>query len=305
MAEPQRGQKYQIDRPGRLLIGISLGVIGMIGMIVAAQLLVSGGLVRSPWARFESPTPPSNSADASTLEQLQFALAAEVQARRELEDRMARLSEVFSLLRDTLDEAMASRLADGETMADGSVSGENDGVMRPDDDANVKGSGFDDEALVSLGIHSDEVERLRDLWESHELARVTITDTALREGWFFQQPHRAELARLEGELRENLSDEDYDNYLYARGEPNQIKVAEVLRGSSAMRAGMRTGDVILRYDDVRIFEPGALLRTSSGGRLGEQVPVAIDRDGVRMVLYVERGALGAMTQHRRGRPGLD
>ena len=302
MAKTRSGRKIQTDRPGGLLIGISLGVIGM---IVAAQLLVSGGLIRSPWARFESPTSPANSADASTLEQLQIALAAEVQARRELENRMAKLSEEFSLLRDTRDEAMASRLADGEALPDGSTSGERSGAMRPDDDANFKGSGFDNEALLSLEIHSDEVERLRDLWESHELDRLTVADIALREGWFFQQTHRAELARLEAELRENLSDEDYDRYLYARGEPNQIRVAEVLRGSAASRAGMRTGDVILRYDDVRIFEPGALLRTSSGGSLGEQVPVAIDRDGVRMVLYVERGPLGAMTQYRRGRPGLD
>lgn len=63
--------------------------------------------------------------------------------------------------------------------------------------------------------------------------------------------------------------------------------------------------LILRYDDVRIFEPGALLRTSSGGNLGERVPFTIDRDGIRKVLYVERGPLGAMTQHRRGPPVLD
>lgn len=302
MGETRSARKIQIDRSKGVLIGISLGVIGM---IVAAHLLVSGGLIRSPWARFESPTSPSDSADASTLEQLQIALAAEVQARRELADRMTKLNEKLSLLRDTPDGAMANRLADGEALPDGSVSNEGGGVIRADDDANVMGPGFDDEALLSRGIDPDQVSRLRDLWENHELDRATVTDLALREGWFFQQPHRAELALLERELRENLSDEDYDQYLYARGEPNQIRVAEVLKSSSASRAGLRTGDVILRYDDVRIFEPGALLRASSGGRLGEWVPVAIDRDGVRMILYVERGPLGAMTQHRRGLPGLD
>jgi hypothetical protein len=302
VGETRSGRKIQIDRPGGLLIGISLGVIGM---IVVAQLLVSGGLIGSPWAPSDGPTSSSNSADASTLGQLKIALAAEVQARRELEDRMAKLSEEFSLFRETRDGAMASRPADGEALPDGSVSSEGSGETRTDDDANVSGSGFDDDVLLSQGIHPEQVARLRDLWESHELGRATVTDLALREGWFFQQPHRAELARLDRELRENLSDEDYDRYQYARGEPNQIRVAEIFKGSSASRAGMRTGDVILRYDDVRIFEPGALVRASSGGRLGERVPVAIDRDGVRMILYVERGPLGAMTQHRRGLPGLD
>ena len=299
MGETRNARKIQIDGPRGLLIGIALGVIGM---IVAGHLLVGAGLIRSPWTRFEDSTSPSDSTDSSTLEQLQIALAAEVQARRELADRIAKLNEEFSLLRHMRDEAIASRLTNGEALPDGSVSDQGSGELRPDDDATVKIFGFDDEALLSRGIHPSEVARLRDLWENHELDRASVIDRALREGWFFQQPHRAEIARLKRELRENLTDEDYDRYLYARGEPNQIRAGEVLKGSSAGRAGMRPGDIILRYDDVRIFEPGALLRASSGGELGEWVPVTIDRDGVRETLYIERGPLGVMTQHRRGPP---
>ncbi len=285
-----------------LLVGIVLGVIGV---LVAGHALVGGGLIRSPWTRFEGSSSPSNSTDASTLEQLQIALAAEVQARRELADRIAKLNEEFSLLRDMRNEATASRLADGGAPPDDSVSDKGGAEMQPDDDVTVKISGFDEEALLSRGIDPREVARLRSLWESHELDRAWVTDRALREGWFFQQRHHAEITRLDRELRENLTDEDYDRYLYARREPNQIRAGEVLKGSSAGRAGMRPGDIILRYDDVRIFDPGALLRTSSGGELGEWVRVTVDRDGVRITLDVERGPLGVMTQHRRGPPLLD
>ncbi len=291
-----------MDRLRGLLVGIVLGVIGV---LVAGHALVGGGLIRSPWTRFEGSSSPSNSTDASTLEQLQIALAAEVQARRELADRIAKLNEALSLLRGIRDEAIASRLVNAEVPPDGSVSDQGSGELRPDDDATVEISGFDDEALLSRGIHPSEIARLRDLWENHELDRAWVTDRALREGWFFQQPHRAEIARLERELRETLTDEDYDRYLYARGEPNQIRAGEVLRDSSAGRAGMRPGDIILRYDGVRIFEPGTLLRASSSGKLGEWVPVTIDRDGVRITLDVERGPLGVITQHRRGPPLLD
>jgi hypothetical protein len=302
MGETRNGQKLQGAGRRALLIGI---VVGAIGGGVGGYLVMDDEFGRSLSTRFERAASPSNDAEASTLEQLQIMLAAEVQARSELADRLAKLDEKVSLLRDIRDDDVARQRAQSNVSAEDPNPDKAGGETQPDDSALAETSSFDDEALLSSGMHPSEVERLRDLWESHALERATINNRALREGWFFQAPHRAEIARLDRELREELQDEDYDRYLYARGQPNRIRAGDVLRGSSASRAGIQSGDIILRYDDVRIFDPGALLRASSAGELGERVAVTVDRNGLRQTVYIERGPLGVILQHRHGPPLSD
>ena len=109
---------------------------------------------------------------------------------------------------------------------------------------------------------------------------------------------RLMLAESPGELEES----DYDRYLYASGRPNRLEAGEVLAGGSANHAGLRKGDVILRYDDVRIFGPGDLLVTSSRGEGGSSVRMEILREGRRRTLYIDRGPLGALMNHNRALP---
>ena len=49
------------------------------------------------------------------------------------------------------------------------------------------------------------------------------------------------------------NDDEYDRMLYASGKQNRVVLSHVLHGSPAQNAGLETGDVVLSYDDVRIF----------------------------------------------------
>jgi S1-C subfamily serine protease len=113
------------------------------------------------------------------------------------------------------------------------------------------------------------------------------------------------MAQSERELREDFTDLDYDRYLYARGQPNRLVAGEVLRGSAASEAGLRRGDVILSYGDVRVFNPGEILRASAQGDLGKSVSMEILRNGQRRTVYVRQGPLGVILEHSQGEPVVD
>lgn len=61
-------------------------------------------------------------------------------------------------------------------------------------------------------------------------------------------------------------------------------VAEVESGSPADEAGLRTGDVILQIDDQTITGQNALIAIIRDSSPGEQVEIAIERDGERLML---------------------
>jgi hypothetical protein len=277
-----------------LIAGIA---VAFVGTAVGNHFDWLGGPKKSPGAPEER---ASSDASVFTLEQLETALETEVKARTELAERIAELEIELSALKE----------GNQERSADSSISGDSPNETespkpQPDLDLSTATSGFDDEALLSRGIHPREVARLRDLWESHEFERADISNRALREGWFFAGRHRNELAQLDRDLREDLPDEEYDRYLYALGEPNRLKAGDVLRGSTASEAGLQRGDFILRYGDVRVFKPGELLLASSQGEPGDSVPVLVLRDGTTRTVHMRRGPLGVMIEPSRGEPLLD
>jgi hypothetical protein len=297
VTETRDAQKSQIAFRRGLLVGIGVGLIGVIGVVSAGYLgLLDGRLVRSPWAASQRAVSLSDT-NATALEQLESALAAEVQKRRELAERLADLSAELSRLRLMAGEDGAGLLARGEPSPEDSTESGETNV-----DEGIQATGFDDEGLLSQGIDPRDVQRLHDLWVSQELDRSSIAYRALREGWFFTARHRTELAELDQALREDLEDEDYDRYLYARGEPNRIRAVEVLGGSAASEAGLRHGDIIMRYDDVRVFNPGELLLTAAQGEPGESVAMEILRDGRPRTLSVTRGPLGMIVKPSQGLP---
>jgi hypothetical protein len=275
------------------------------GFLLGIALALSGALVVDHLGADDdsAQSPSSSESSATTLKQLSDLLADEVQARRKLTDRISELEAKLSRLRRMNAEGMRIDLAQIESSAKNSNSGEDDGEEASfDSDEVISTSGFDDEALLSRGIHARDVARLRDRWVSYEMDTVSIAHRGLREGWFLKSRHGAELARLDQELRADLEDTDYDRYLYASGKPNRLRAREVLPGSSASEGGLRRGDIILRYDDVRIFRPGELLVASSGIDLGESVPVDILRDGSTETIFVSPGPLGVMLEHELGEP---
>ena len=58
------------------------------------------------------------------------------------------------------------------------------------------------------------------------------------------------------------------------------------------RAGLRAGDIVLRYGEAEPRRPGELQRATRGGNAGESTEVELLRDGRRLTVVVPRGPLG-------------
>jgi hypothetical protein len=294
MGEIRNSWRSKIASGRGLLIGIGLGAIGAVFIV---QLSAGGRLSQWVW------TPSASSSHAAALEQLQNALEVEVRSRRKLEDRVEKLAEELALLRLENGAPDGNPLAQSDSAPEDSPSEEDDSTETQSDlAAAAEASRFDDEALLAHGVDAREIARLHDRWARYELERESIANSALREGWFFSERHRSEMAQSERELREDFTDLDYDRYLYARGQPNRLIAGEVLRGSAASEAGLRRGDVILSYGDVRVFNPGEILRASAQGDLGKSVSMEILRNGQRRTVYVRQGPLGVILEHSQGEP---
>jgi hypothetical protein len=280
-----------------LLIGIALGVIGA---ALAGALYMNGKLSRSLW------TPSSPGIHAASLKQLKTALAEETQSRRELADRIAEIDANLARLQRMVNEVNKSPITRSDPAADGSPQEDDaSSVAQSEVAAGDEAARFDDEVLLSQGVHPSDIERLHDRWAQYELERQTIADSALREGWFFTDRHRSELRRSDLELREDLTDTDYDRYLYALGKPNRVVAGEVLPGSAARAAGLHRGDVILHYGDIRVFNPGEIVKATSQVEAGESAPLIYLRDGQKRTTYIESGPLGVILEHNRGEPFTD
>ena len=101
-------------------------------------------------------------------------------------------------------------------------------------------------------------------------------------------------------LREELGDADYDRYLYATGQSNRVRVAEVIETSPGAQAGLQAGDVVLSYGGERVFNFRELIALTSAGEPGEMVAVELVRDGSTTQVYLPRGPIG-MVGGRRAR----
>jgi S1-C subfamily serine protease len=63
------------------------------------------------------------------------------------------------------------------------------------------------------------------------------------------------------------------------GRPRALEVVQLLDGSPAALAGVRTGDLILALDDRPIEGVGDLQRVLDGGLIGRRVELRVARDG--------------------------
>lgn len=298
MEKTRSTARKDVSSRAGLVIGIAfICAVIVFGGIVVSRSIVDDGPLRSIGASPGS-SHPSAGVGMVTLEDLERELAEEAGARRALAERISELEAKF-----------APPKFQGEEVA--AILEERIGLFSSLDDASSdqrarsadgKASRFDDEVLFALGLDQHDAFRLRDSWVRHELDRAELLDRSLREGWFLSDRRGWELSKLDQAFREELQDLDYDRYLYALGQKNRVRISEVLEGSLASEAGLRSGDVILSYGDSRLFRAIDLLLASSRGQLGESVPVEILRDGHRQTVYINRGPLGAMTDADRGVP---
>jgi serine protease Do len=69
--------------------------------------------------------------------------------------------------------------------------------------------------------------------------------------------------------------------------PAGVMVAEVVPGSPAERAGLRSDDVIVRWDDHKVANPMDLSRAVAKTKIGAKVKVDLIRNGKRITRSVE------------------
>jgi len=161
------------------------------------------------------------------------------------------------------------------------------------------------ENLVKAGINevlaADIVRRRNEI----DMKILELRDRASREGYLNTGRYTRELNELRKQdtsLRDEIGDDYYDSYLFASGQSNRVRVASVMMGSPAEMSGMKDGDLVINYDDKRMFNWNELQDSTSSGERGEYVNVTVLRDGLPVNLWIPRGPLGIRLSAARVRP---
>ncbi len=151
------------------------------------------------------------------------------------------------------------------------------------------------ENLIRGGISSTVAEDIVRRKNSIELKRLELQDRAKREDYLDTQRYFDELNNLnqqDVDLRKELGDERYDEYLYTSKQNNRVRVASVMLGSAAEQSGLQKGDIVLSYDNKQMFSWRELKNATTEGQLGEFISVNIVREGEIYSFTVPRGPLG-------------
>ena len=159
--------------------------------------------------------------------------------------------------------------------------------------------------LIRGGIDASVAEDIVRRKNSIELKRLELQDLATREDYlntplYFEQLE--DINRLDISLREELGDERYDDYLFNSRQNNRIRISSVMLGSAAEQAGILKGDIVLDYDNKRMFSWSELKDATAQGELGEYVSISIYRSGEIFSFSVPRGPLGMQLGSTRLEP---
>lgn len=209
-------------------------------------------------------------------------LEREIKARKVLEEKLAEIN------RKIIDLERNAYLPADSNLTVG---------IEDQDESGLPGSDqrwFNEQALIESGISASRARELKINFEQLELERLYLRDQSIREGWDRDRYREAlqALTSKEDELKNQLSESEYDSYLYASGQTNRVTVTSVLESAPAAIAGIAPGDYIIRYDNQRIYNWFELRDATSTGEIGETVAVEVDRDGEIIELYLARGPLG-------------
>ena len=149
--------------------------------------------------------------------------------------------------------------------------------------------------LIRGGIDPSLAEDIVRRKNSIELKRLALQDLATRDNYLNTPRYFDELSeinKLDVTLREELGDQRYDEYLFNSKQNNRVKIISVMLGSEAEQAGIKKGDIVLSYDNQRIFSWRELKAKTAEGQLGEYVSISVYRNAEVFSFSVPRGPLG-------------
>ena len=294
---------FRLPNYGSGLMGVRWISIGAATAVVA----LCGGLwiwttrpSRSPTAATE----PLAAAPLGSLETQVAALREELSVERDARLGLEAEVEMLRLLLEDYGGGARPAPASGAaaTPAGSPTTATQD---RPEEVAANRGERlwFDAPALLEQGYSAQDAARLESLFEESELQVLYLRDQATREGWAGTPRFLQAMYELRSGLRASVGDETFDWLLYATQRANRVAVRAVLSTGPAAQAGIRTGDLILRYDGRTIFRWRELQQATTQGEAGRTVPVEVMSEGgpVRH-LTVPSGPLGIQLAEERHPP---
>jgi membrane-associated protease RseP (regulator of RpoE activity) len=160
-------------------------------------------------------------------------------------------------------------------------------------------------ALVDAGIDESLAKEIIRRKDEAEYWYLELRDRAVREGYVSTPKFSRELRRLkydDANMRNDLGDDVYDRYLYAVGKHNRVAVDSIMQGSPAEHAGVMIGDVILSYNEKKIFSWQELSSATTSGQRDESVIVNVQRNNEVLNILVPRGPLGIKLEARHVQP---
>ncbi|MGQ7844135.1 PDZ domain-containing protein [Granulosicoccus sp. 3-233] len=251
---------------------------------------------------------PAPSADVATVAELREALQTAVEERAQLSATVVRLNR--QLLE--LEERVTSLSEQGVSFEDvsGGVVHADAAVMPTEDSASQAGFRNDPserqfEDLLAAGLDEQSARDLQRRNDQYQLSRLELLDQAAREGWDGSDRLRDSLDDLQQsrpDLREELGDSLYDQYLYETGDANRIAIDSVISGSAAAQAGLQAGDLIISYSGERTFAVRDLQQATRSGSRSESVQLVFERDGQTLTTDMLRGPLGVTLRPTRQQP---
>ncbi len=241
---------------------------------------------------FSLPAPSADqiSKNPQLIIQMYDALTAIVNEERNerlrLEEDLIRVTAELEDLENNLaarvSESFTQQQAESETNSDYAVTTRGN-------------SGSIEQRLIDAGFDPMTAADLQRRMDGQQMDRLYLRDRATREGWINTARFRRETRGLRDSsdsIRAELNDDDYDRFLFASGQPNRVGVASVLATSPASKAGLQSGDTLLRYDGEQLFNVRQLIEVSTRGDAGETVVLEVLRDGQKTAIYIPRGPLG-------------
>lgn len=286
----------------------------MLRRVIVGILLVASGALLATWlgrssepdepvARLARPAADPATAPrrlSATRRATQGGDGGEMEARiRQLEARLADESAERRRLQQQLEEVSARLTARGAGAAPMAAPAEppadpQTDVAPPAPPVDYSKSELE-RALIAGGLDPNRAADMKRESDALAMAEMYLRDQATREEWLDTPRFEEEMASLDSQrvsIRDELGDDGYDRYLFALGQTNRVRVADVMADSPAADVGLLFGDMILRYGDDRVFAPDELVEHTRSGTPGEMVPVVIVRQGELMTIQVPRGPLG-------------
>jgi membrane-associated protease RseP (regulator of RpoE activity) len=268
---------------------ILLSSLFLLGVAAGAAVMYERGGGDSRDEAQEIPSQPEQAA-AESAHPMAGAFAV---SRLSDSERIEVIEEQLGVLTQRIEELERGSAADDEDVNPGTVV--IDGQSNVDTPVSRLNPAVTASNLINAGVEQDLAADIVRRANEIDLKLLELRDRASREGYFGTDRYAREVAALREQspsLRDEIGDDRYDSYLFATRQNNRVRAVSVMMGSPAELAGMQDGDMILSYDNTRMFNWNELQAATALGERGEYVNVAVLRNGQLHNLWIPRGPLG-------------